>query len=259
VTEWDASDYARISALQKVMADEALCLLNLDGSEHVLDVGCGDGKITIEIAARVPRGSVVGVDPSIEMIDYARTHRLTEHSNLRFEVTDARRLPFHGEFDLVVSFNALHWIPQPDQKQALESIRSAMKSGAFAQLRLVPKGERKSLENILEETRLSSRWASYYEGFHDPYLHLTAEEYAVLAESIGLHVRGVNVSYKSWDFGSRSGFYAFGSVTFVEWTRMLPEPAKPDFINDVLDRYRVVAGDDHTFRFYQMDISVERV
>jgi trans-aconitate 2-methyltransferase len=256
VTEWDASDYARISALQKVMADEALGLLNLDGSEHVLDVGCGDGKITAEVAARVPRGLVVGVDPSIEMIDYARIHRLTEHSNLRFEVADARRMPFRQEFDLVVSFNALHWIPQPEQKHALESIRSAIKAGAFAQLRLVPKGERKSLEDVLEETRLSSRWASYYEGFRDPYLHLTAEEYAALAESIGLLVRSVDVGDKSWDFGSRSGFYAFGSVTFVEWTRMLPESAKPDFINDVLDRYRLVAGDD-TFRFYQMDISLQ--
>jgi ubiquinone/menaquinone biosynthesis C-methylase UbiE len=96
VTEWDASDYARISALQKVMADEALGLLNLDGSERVLDVGCGDGRITAEVAARVPRGSVVGIDPSAEMVEYARTHRGTdEHLNLHFEVADARRLPFH--------------------------------------------------------------------------------------------------------------------------------------------------------------------
>jgi len=57
MTEWDAADYARISALQKVMADEVLGLLNIKGSEQVLDVGCGDGKITSELAARVPRGS----------------------------------------------------------------------------------------------------------------------------------------------------------------------------------------------------------
>jgi trans-aconitate 2-methyltransferase len=43
-----------------------------------------------------------------------------------------------------VSFNALHWIP--DQDLALRSIRSAMKSDGFAQLRLVPAGKRKSLE-----------------------------------------------------------------------------------------------------------------
>src|SRR5262252_4840316 len=100
MTEWDASDYAQISALQKAMADEVLGLLELKGSERVLDVGCGDGKITAEIAARLPQGTMVGVDPSVEMIRYARTHWGTNHgSNMRFEVGDARRLPFQQEFD----------------------------------------------------------------------------------------------------------------------------------------------------------------
>ena len=260
MTEWDATDYAQISALQKVMADEALSLLNLEASERILDVGCGDGKITAQIAARLPSGSVVGVDPSVEMIEYARTHWLTEqHSNLGFAVADARRLPFREEFDVVVSFNALHWIPQSEQPQALQSMRFAMRPGATAQLRLVPKGERKSLEDVLEETRLSPRWSQYYRGFHDPYLHLTPEDYAALAEKVGFNVRSLNVTDKSWDFSSSSGFFAFGSVTFVEWTQMLPDAEKPAFINDVLDRYRVIAGDDHTFKFYQMDIRLARV
>ena len=113
MTEWNAADYTRISALQKVMAEEALGLLDLKGAERVLDVGCGDGKITAEIAARVPQGTVVGVDPSVEMIRYAQSHWGTEqHPNLRFEAADTRHLPFHEEFDLVVSFNALHWIPE---------------------------------------------------------------------------------------------------------------------------------------------------
>lgn len=61
-------------------------------------------------------------------------------------------------------------------------IGSALKPGGRAQLRLVPKGERKSLEDVLEETRTSPRWAGYFREFHDPYLHLTPEQYARLAE-----------------------------------------------------------------------------
>ena len=57
MTEWDAAEYSRRSALQEAMAEEVLALLDLKGSERVLDVGCGDGKITAEIATRVPRGS----------------------------------------------------------------------------------------------------------------------------------------------------------------------------------------------------------
>lgn len=256
MTEWDAADYSRISALQKAMADEVLGLIQLGGSERVLDVGCGDGKITVEIAAQVPLGSVVGIDPSATMIAFATSHWAGTHSNLRFEVADARRLPFHEEFDHVVSFNALHWIPE--QQEALSSIREALKPGGMAQLRLVPDGPRKSLEDVIRETRQSRRWASDFERFRRPYLHLSPEKYGELAEQAGLRLLSVQVADKSWDFHSRRAFVAFAEVTFVEWTQRLTEDDKLAFINDVLDRYQVVAGDDHTFKFYQMDIRVER-
>jgi trans-aconitate 2-methyltransferase len=257
MTEWDAADYARISALQKVMAEEVLGLLKLHGAERVLDVGCGDGKITAEIAARVPQGAVVGVDPSEKMIRYSQSHwGANPASNMRFEVGDARRLPFHDEFDLVVSFNALHWIPE--QEEALASIRAAMKPGATAQLRFVPHGPRKSLEHVIRETREPPRWAPHFAGFHRPYLHLAPEEYEELAEKVGLRVESVHVADKAWDFHSRKGFFAFAEVTFVEWTRVLTEADKAAFINDVLDRYAVIAGEANTFKFYQMDVRLMR-
>lgn len=261
MTEWNAAEYARRSSLQEEMAQEVLALLDLRGCEQVLDIGCGDGKITAQIAARVPDGSVVGVDPSHEMIAFAaQRFDSATHRNLRFEVADARTLPFREAFDLIVSFNALHWIPQ--QALALQSIRNTMKPDALAQLRLVPKGERKSIEDVLEETRLSERWARCFHDFHDPYLHLTPEQYAALAEQNGLHVRRIHTEAKVWDYQSRAAFFAVGSVTCVEWTRRLPEAERPAFINDVLDRYQSVAcdrpGEDNVFRFYQMDITLAR-
>jgi trans-aconitate 2-methyltransferase len=259
MTEWNATEYARRSGLQQTMAEEVLALLDLEGSEWVLDVGCGDGKITAEIAARVPRGSVVGVDASQDMISFASSHfGPTVRPNLRFEVADARLLPFRNEFNLVVSFNALHWVPEQDA--ALGSIRSAMLSEGRALLRLVPAGERKSLENVIEETRRSSRWSAHFQGFHDPYLHLTPEQYAAAAERNGLRVLRIHTETKAWDFKSREAFFAFSAVGFVEWTRRLPEAERPTFINDVLDRYQLVAadrvGEENTFKFYQMDVTL---
>src|SRR5262249_30583730 len=140
MTEWNASEYAQRSGLQNAMAAEVLALLDLEGSERVLDIGCGDGKITAEIAARVPRGTVVGVDASRDMIAFASSHfGPTVRPNLRFEVADARVLPFQNEFNRIVSFNALHWIPEQDA--ALRSIRSAMTFDGQTLIRLVPKGE----------------------------------------------------------------------------------------------------------------------
>jgi trans-aconitate 2-methyltransferase len=258
MTEWDAPGYEKIAGLQAAMAAEALSLLELNGNERVLDLGCGSGKITAEIARRLAEGAVVGVDSSADMIAFASKH--FGRSNLHFETADIRRLTFHEEFDLIVSFNALHWIP--DQAQALHSIRSAMKSCGSAQLRLVPKGARPSLEDVIEETRLSTRWDRYFQGFHDPYLHLTADQYAALAEQNGLRVRHIHASDKAWDFGSHAAFLAFGSVTFIAWTQFLPERERLAFVADVLERYRGVAAtqpdEENTFKFYQMDITLTR-
>jgi trans-aconitate 2-methyltransferase len=258
MTEWNAPEYARISALQATMAEEALSLLTISGTESILDVGCGNGKITAEIAARAPQSRVVGIDASTDMVSFAASQNKDRQSNLSYAVADASYLPFNHEFDLVVSFNALHWIP--NQALALQSIRSAIKQNGIAQLRLVPKGERTSLENIIDETRLSTLWRSYFQDFHDPYLHLTAEQYASLAETQGFQVLQTYVEDKVWDFQTRAAFQAFGSVTFVEWTKHLPEAKRLDFVNDVLDRYEKIAADasgrENLFKFYQMNIKL---
>jgi trans-aconitate 2-methyltransferase len=259
MTEWNASEYAQISALQASMAEEVLLLLDLNGTERILDIGCGNGKTTTEIAARVPHGAVVGVDASAAMIAFAAAHTDPAfHPNLQFAVADARHLPYQHEFDLVVSFNALHWIP--DQAEALHSIRSAVKPAGQVQLRLVSKGKRKSLEDTIEETRLSPRWIGYFKTFHDPYLHLTVEQYVDLAEGNGFQVCRTHSQAKVWDFQSRAAFLTFGSVTFVEWTQYLPEPERIAFVTEVLDRYQKVAadapGEENLFRFYQMDITL---
>ena len=152
---------------RKRWLQEVLALLDIKGSEQILDVGCGDGKITAQIAYRASKGSVVGVDPSRDMINFAQSHfGPAALPNLRFEVADARRLPFKNEFDHVVSFNALHWIPE--QQAALSSIRSTLISGGKAQLRLVSKGARKSLEDVTEETRRTSRWKDYFQDLRIP-------------------------------------------------------------------------------------------
>src|SRR5262245_9022844 len=262
MTEWHASDYYRQSGLQQALAEEQLSRLTLDGSERILDVGCGDGKITTEIAARVPRGSVLGVDPSRDMIAFASSHFGSPTlANLRFEVADARRLPYRDEFDLAVSFNALHWVPEQDA--ALGSIRAALKPGGRALLRLVPSGRRESLEDVLEEVRQRARWTGSFAGFRRPHVHFTPEEYRALAERAGFRVVRLHVEDKAWDFKTREAFVAFVRATFVAWTQRLPESEEETFLTEVLDRYQSAAADSpqeaNTFKFYQMEVELTPV
>jgi len=259
MSEWNATEYARHSSLQQAMAEEQLGRLALEGGERILDVGCGDGKVSAEIARRVPCGTVLGIDPSRDMIAFARNHfGPPAWANLSFEVADARRLPYREQFDLVVSFNALHWVRE--QGLALGAIRAALKPGARALLRLVPEGRRKSLEDVIEDVRQGTAWSGHFGAFQRPYAHFTPDEYRALAEQQGLRVLGLLVEDRSWNFQTRAAFAAFCRATFVEWTRCLPEDSWMGFITAVLDRYQFVVADGpqdaHTFKYYQMELTL---
>jgi trans-aconitate methyltransferase len=71
---WNAADYHTSSYAQQQWAQELIAKLALCRNEHILDIGCGDGKVTAAIAGSAPRGAVVGVDSSSEMIQFARKH-----------------------------------------------------------------------------------------------------------------------------------------------------------------------------------------
>jgi trans-aconitate 2-methyltransferase len=256
MTEWDAKRYDEVDSLQKWVADKHLANLELDGTERVLDIGCGEGKISAEVAQRLPGGSVLGIDPSTRMVAFARSRFPKDQClNLGFEIADATALPYRDAFDLVISFNALHWVH--DQDAVLRGIRAALKERGRTFLQLVPQGPRKSLEDVIEETCRTERWARYFgERHRPPYVHFTPEAYAQLAERNGLLVERLARELCSWDFGGRQGFADWADVTFVEWTKKIPREEHSDFIADVLDSYDRIdeTGKPGIFKFYQMEV-----
>jgi trans-aconitate 2-methyltransferase len=259
---WDAADYSRHSSLQEAMAAQVLGLLRLTGNESVLDIGCGDGRLTAQIADRLPQGCTIGVDASPDMVAFATSTfvggSVPARANLSFEVADARMLPYIEAFDLVVSFNALHWVP--DQATALRGIVVALRQSGRAVLRLVVKGERVSLEAVAEQVRCQSRWRLYFDRFTDPYLRLTAAQYAELAEREGLHVLSQQTRLVSWNFGSDEAFFGFCKAGFGAWTRCLPSDMHDEFVHDVMRAYRLELllplAEANLFSFYQMDITL---
>lgn len=254
---WSGADYARHSSLQAAMAEEVLSALPLEGDEQLLDVGCGDGKLSARIAARLPRGAVLGVDASADMIAFARRQFAAEAwPNLRFEVADARQLDFAARFDRVVSFNALHWVPQLGE--ALRGIRAALTPEGRAHLRLVTRGEQTSLEEVAEAVRRESPWASFFAGFQDPYLRLDAAQVVELARRQGLQALSCHSAMKRWDFGSEEAFFGFCNAGFGAWTQQLPEDRRSEFVQAVMRRYQSLIeatfGERHCFHFMQTDL-----
>jgi trans-aconitate methyltransferase len=257
MTEWNASDYAQHSSLQEAMAAKALSSLVLEGVESVVDVGCGDGKITAAIAQRLPRGEIVGVDPSRDMIAFAAGRYATaNYPNLRFEEGDVLRLGYCKEFDLAVSFNALHWVV--DQEEAVRSLHDALRQGGKALLRFVGEGPRASIEDMVETVRKSARWQPFFSGFQKPFAHPAPDAFRRLAERIGFHVHQLGVEDIKWNYPGPDGFRDFCRVGLVEWTRRLPKTEWKPFIEEVLECYRKTTGVGlQEFRFYQLQAELE--
>ena len=125
--QWNADDYARHSRGQFGWALSVIERLNVAPDVRVLDIGCGDGKVTVELARRVPRGSVVGVDSSPAMIDLARRSYGNAAANVDFRLGDAQALDFGARFDLAFSNAALHWAR--DQPAVLRGVAAALVPG----------------------------------------------------------------------------------------------------------------------------------
>jgi len=133
--EWNPSDYVRHSGGQERWARELIGLLNIKPGEHVLDIGCGDGRHSAEIASLVRGGRVVGIDRSPAMIRFAQEHFPSRSfSNLSFVEGDASNLPFDCEFDVVFSNAALHWVL--DHRPVLSGIARALRPGGRCVLQM---------------------------------------------------------------------------------------------------------------------------
>lgn len=140
MVDWDGEGYADVGALQRAVAEQSIADLDLAGTERVLDVGCGDGFVTLRIAERLPGGAVVGVDASPRMIAKAESRAVPDGARAEFRSADARDLPFDGEFDVAVSFNALHWVP--DLQVALAAIARSVVGGGRVIVQMVCAGRR---------------------------------------------------------------------------------------------------------------------
>ena len=233
---WNPDDYHKHSSEQQKWARELIGKLALRGDERVLDIGCGDGKVTAEIAAAVPRGSVLGVDVSADMVEFARrSHSKEQHVNLAFDVADASRLPFDCEFDVVFSNAALHWIV--DHRPVLAAIARGLKTGGRALLQMGGAGNAAEIIATLEEMLREPRWSKHFEGFEFPYGFYGPAEYRQWVAEAGLTPVRVDLIPKDMQHKGDEGLAAWVRTTWMPYTDRVPESQREQFIAAIVARY----------------------
>src|SRR6202171_1113386 len=148
-TEWNANLYDAKHAFVWKYAADLLPLLAPQPGERILDIGCGTGHLTAQIADSGAR--VVGVDRSPEMVNAARR----AYPHLQFELTDARDLSYRTEFDAVFSNATLHWIHEPEL--VIRSVRNALRPGGRFVAELGGKGNIRKMQSAFDQAPVELR------------------------------------------------------------------------------------------------------
>lgn len=253
-SRWDGATYSSVGELQRALAQAEVDAIAWRGDERVLDIGCGDGAITAQIATRVPDGEVLGVDSAAAQVAYATG----EHAapNLRFEVQDALHVVSPWPADVVTSFNALHWVA--DLPGAVRRLAACAAPGGQLVVRVVAHVGRESLESVIARVCASPQWAARFEGAASPVTHWTRDQWVALLEASGFVEVLAEVEDKEWDFGSRQGFAAWLRGNAGAWAVRLAPEQLDAFLDDVLAAYLEVGGREGLFRFYQLRLRARR-
>ena len=226
--KWNAGLYDAKHAFVWEKARGLLEWLTPQKGDRILDLGCGTGQLSAEIARS--GAEVVGADRSPEMIAEARK----KFSALRFELCDARSLTFENEFDAVFSNAALHWIPEAEQ--VVDGIARALKAGGRFVAEFGGKGNVRQVVAALEKGLTAVAASS--DGAN-PWYYPSIAEYSALLEKHDLEVRQALLfdrptQLEDGQRGLATWIYMFGESFLAR----VPEAKRSDYLRAVEEAAR---------------------
>jgi trans-aconitate 2-methyltransferase len=263
MADWDAARYHRISDPQLAWGRVVVARLAPVAGERILDVGCGTGRLTEEIAG-VPGVAVVGLDASAAMLaEASRRARPRDqppvgelHTLPAYVQGDGSALPFTAAFDAVFSNATFHWVS--DHDRLFQSVHAALKPGG----RLVAQcGGAGNLRQLYGRARLlmaDPRYASSYIGWTDPVRFEGIEATERRLQAAGFADIEVTLVPAPTEFDAPEKFAEFiASVCLRHELARLPPGLRDPFI----DELTIVAAADEaplTLDYWRLNIAARK-
>jgi trans-aconitate 2-methyltransferase len=184
--EWNSEAYNRLSDPQfgfgrKVV--QRLARRAFRGDELVLDAGCGTGRVTGELISMFPRGRVVGVDLSENMLHAAKENLSGFGDRVRLVCGNLSRLPFSAAFDGVFSTATLHWIT--DHVFLFRSIYLVLNPGGWLLAQCGGAGNLRTVRERARRLQADSRFAQYFEEWTEPWVYEDDATTAAQLQEVG--------------------------------------------------------------------------
>ena len=217
MSDWDATRYHRISEPQFDWGQQVIARLRPAAGERILDLGCGTGRLTQELATSAGNGQasrVVGLDRSGAMLAVARAGAAVDVPRpIRYVQGDGAALPFEHAFDAVFSAATLHWIH--DHDAVFRGVAVALVPGG----RFVAQcGGHRNLERMLDHAAVimtEDPYRASFDGWRSPWNFADAESTAARLERAGLTSVHAWIEPSPVDLGDADRYAEFVSVVCI--------------------------------------------
>ena len=241
---WSGADYDRLSTPMEAMGREVLERLPLTGGETVIDAGCGSGRVTEALLARLPDGRVIGVDQSASMIDAAR-ERLGDRAELH--VADLSTFDLGLQADALLSTATFHWIADHDALFA--RLHAHLHPGALLVAQCGGQGNIARVHAAAREVMAIEPYAPSFEGWRGPWNFAAPEESEERLRAAGFaHARAWLQERPVTPDDAHAYLTEINLGAHLE---RLPEKLRPPFVDEVIDR---LGGPPLTIDYVRLNI-----
>lgn len=240
--EWDATTYHRVSEPQHAWGLRVLDRLEWRGGEHVLDAGCGSGRVTKALAERAVAagGRVTGADRSIQM---TRTARATLPASVPVVAADLLALPFRAAFDVVFSTATFHWVLEPER--LYRHVAGVLKPGGRLHAQCGGAGNLKAFHERVHTLTQLPRHAARFADWRDPWCFLAPEAATVYLKAAGFTQVKVWLEPAPATFATREDYRVFiERVVLGSWMARFTGADAPEDAEAFLDVLCDAAEDD---------------
>ncbi len=229
---WEAKKYSQNSTLQYRAFMSLINQHHFCGNEHVLDIGCGDGKLSVQLAKMFSSGTVLAIDKSEHMIEFAESN--AKASNLSFRLCDVQNLTsLRQKFDVIVSSFALHWVP--DKLKAFQEIKECLMPDG--KVFLIMPYRNPVTAKIREDMIKTDKWKEYFVDFVDPSVCMEDRFYEQYAITAGLELYTYNLAPVTTYFPNVSALKDFLATLTPHLSCLPNETLKEQFMDELVSDY----------------------
>jgi trans-aconitate methyltransferase len=228
-TDWDGKTYNENSEIQNSWAMPLIKDLNLQGNEHLLDIGSGDGKISAFIKSKLPEGKVIGVEPSLSMLQFAKQ----KYPNITFIEGNIEQLKLDEQFDIVTSFSCLHWVK--NKKAALDSIYKVLKPEGKMLLYFGPDYGKNRLDHAIDKVVANPKWGIDLNNVESLYL-IKPNDFILMLINTGFEVEKFDIVFTHNVFDTKEEFAEWLSSWLPHLAQLSAEQQKL-MIDEIIDTY----------------------